>query len=124
MKIYFQACLDELRRNAQDLLRIKKLLVFAAMLLDYRGIMLTRKENSPGFISSNREQQTEDNGDVFFENSLPEQYRPNPEVYRWMRESPWRGAEAVHYLLLAQRLIYKGYYEEATRTTLYLRYNI
>ena len=60
MKIYFQACLDELRRNAQDLLRIKELLIFAAMLLDYPGITLTRKKSSPGFISSNREQRDEE----------------------------------------------------------------
>ena len=79
--INLQACLDELRRNSQELLRVKKLLVFAAILLDYRAITSVRKEKTPGFNSM---EQSEENGDVYLENSLPEQYRPNLEVYRWM----------------------------------------
>ncbi|XP_076333007.1 intraflagellar transport protein Oseg4 isoform X2 [Tachypleus tridentatus] len=36
-------------------------------------------------------------------------------------DQPWRGAEAYHFLLLAQRQLYEGYVDAAMKTSLYLR---
>ena len=36
-------------------------------------------------------------------------------------DNSWRGAEAYHFLLLAQRQLYNGYQQEAMRTALRLR---
>ena len=38
-----------------------------------------------------------------------------------MLVSPWKGAEAMHYLLLAQRQLYEGYVDAAMKTCLHLR---
>ena len=42
------------------------------------------------------------------------------ESYARMLENPWRGAEAYHFLLLAQRQLYAGHYNEALRTAVRL----
>jgi WD repeat-containing protein 35 len=36
-------------------------------------------------------------------------------------ENPWRGAEAYHFFLLAQRQLYEGYVDAAMKTSLALR---
>ncbi|KAF2349033.1 hypothetical protein FHG87_020211, partial [Trinorchestia longiramus] len=36
-------------------------------------------------------------------------------------DSPWRGAEAYHFLLLTQRQLYEGYVDAAMKTCLHLR---
>lgn len=36
-------------------------------------------------------------------------------------DQPWRGAEAYHYLLLAQKQLYEGYVDSAMKTALHLR---
>ncbi|RXG52059.1 WD repeat-containing protein 35 [Armadillidium vulgare] len=38
-----------------------------------------------------------------------------------MIANPWRGAEALHFLLLAQRQLYEGYVDAAMKTCLHLR---
>ncbi|EGD73851.1 WD repeat-containing protein 35 [Salpingoeca rosetta] len=42
------------------------------------------------------------------------------ESYARMLEHPWRGAEAYHFLLLSQRQLYAGMYNEALRTAVRL----
>lgn len=39
---------------------------------------------------------------------------------KWL-DMPWRGAEAYHFLLLAQQQLYAGKYSEAMRTALRMR---
>lgn len=65
--------------------------------------------------------ENEDDADLSFENHIPEEFRPTQEEYRWMRETPWRGVEAIHYLCLVQRFIYQAQYGNATKAALYLR---
>ncbi|XP_042220556.1 WD repeat-containing protein 35-like isoform X2 [Homarus americanus] len=38
-----------------------------------------------------------------------------------MLDNPWKGAEAYHFLLLAQRQLYEGYVDAAMKTCLHLR---
>ena len=65
--------------------------------------------------------------DSAFDSSLetlvqPLELEPTPEEYAWMQRDPWRAPEAAHFLCLFQKLIYRGDYEGATRTALYLKY--
>uniref|UniRef100_A0A6A7G3L3 WD repeat-containing protein 35 n=4 Tax=Hirondellea gigas TaxID=1518452 RepID=A0A6A7G3L3_9CRUS len=45
----------------------------------------------------------------------------NSSTVRKFLDSPWKGAEAYHYLLLAQRQLYEGYVDAAMKTCLHLR---
>ncbi|CAG7816899.1 unnamed protein product [Allacma fusca] len=121
-KLLVITALRELKEQQKDLIQIKKLFVYAAMLFEYQGVTFIKHGSENNCIGrSNQYYNDEDSMDIFFENSIPEQHRPTPQIYKWMRDTPWRGAEAVHYLILTQSLIYKGIYEPATRTALYLR---
>jgi RNA polymerase subunit RPABC4/transcription elongation factor Spt4 len=121
-KLLVITALRQLKEQPKELVQIKKLFVYAAMLFEYQGVAFV-KHGTEKKVTGRSTQHFIDHEsmDVFFENFIPEQYRPTPEIYRWMRDTPWRGAEAVHYLILTQSLIYKGIYEPATRTALYLR---
>jgi hypothetical protein len=59
--------------------------------------------------------------DLSFEKYIPPEFRPSSEEYGWMRETPWRGAEAVHFLLLVQRWIHQAQFGNATKAALHLR---
>jgi len=72
--------------------------------------------------SIDQEKLSRDQTDISFENHIPEQFRPTQEEYGWMRETPWRGATAAHFLLLVQRLIYENQYGNAMKAGLHLRF--
>ncbi|CAL8109802.1 unnamed protein product [Orchesella dallaii] len=104
---------------------IKKLFVMSAQMFTYKTRKFFR-EKSVGAPKSAKSDTgsnygDEDDADLSFESHIPEDFRPSPEEYRWMREMPWRGAEAVHFLCLVQRFIYQAQYGNATKAALYLR---
>lgn len=80
-----------------------------------------RSDKSSVTITSEVE---EENPDLSFESHIPAEFRPTPEEFRWMRESPWRGAEAIHFLLLVQRFIHQAQFGNATKAALHLMYEL
>ena len=106
--------LKELRSDEPRLVMIKKIFILSAMMFNYKTKRFFR-----GNIT--KPNATEGEEDISFENYIPDEYRPPPEVYKWIRETPWRGTEALHFLMLVQRFILTGQYAQATRTALHLR---
>jgi hypothetical protein len=74
---------------------------------------------SAGVIKEDGE---DSNADLSFESHIPHEFRPTAKEFRWMRENPWRGAEALHFLILVQRFIHGAQYGNAMKAALHLRY--
>lgn len=84
----------------------------------FRGEALARPRSEKSNPISDMD---EENADLSFEKHIPDEFRPTPEEFRWMRETPWRGAEAVHFLVLVQRFIHQGQFGNATKAALHLK---
>ncbi|CAG7833859.1 unnamed protein product [Allacma fusca] len=116
-KLLAMMALKELRSEEPRLVMIKKIFILSAMMFNYKTKRFFRGTPNTAAASA----VVEGDEDISFENYIPDEYRPTPEIYKWMRETPWRGTEAVHLLILVQRFILTGQYANATRTSLQLR---
>jgi len=115
-KLLAMLALRELQDEWPNLVLVKKVFVMSAM-------MFTQKTGKRSFPdeSSIQAQQRPQSADLSFESHIPPEFRPSPEEFRWMRETPWRGAEAVHFLILIQRFIHGGQFAAASHSALHLR---
>lgn len=110
--------LNELQCEDMEPVIVKMLFVLCALLFEYKGkdydfVNTGVSSRHPTTLNSMSD-------DISFDMYIPEAYRPPPEVYNWMRNNPWRGAEAMHYFLLASRFLYTGQFTNAARCSLQL----
>ncbi|XP_023690491.1 WD repeat-containing protein 35 isoform X2 [Paramormyrops kingsleyae] len=108
-KLMFKIADDEAKRRTKPL-RVKKLYVLAALLVeDYHGQMKASQHD--------RAQGRKSEATSALAGLLEEDASSDSRVV----DSAWRGAEAYHFFLLAQRQLYEGYVDAAMRTALHLR---
>ncbi|KAM8834110.1 WD repeat-containing protein 35 [Synchiropus picturatus] len=109
-KLMFKIANDEAKKRARPL-RVKKLFVLAACLVEsYHKQMKTSQQSK---VKGKRSEAT------FTLAGLLEEDASSSDSH--IIDHAWRGAEAYHFFLLAQRQLYQGYMENATRTALHLR---
>ncbi|XP_074656125.1 WD repeat-containing protein 35-like isoform X2 [Tubulanus polymorphus] len=112
-KLLFKLALDESKKRTKPL-RIKKLYVLAALLVErYHEQM---KETSRSKVKGKR---TGIEATSALAGLLEEDATSISDSK--VIETAWRGAEAYHLYILAQRQLYDGYFEAAMRTALHLR---
>ncbi|MBN3313719.1 WDR35 protein, partial [Atractosteus spatula] len=102
---------DEEAKKRTKPLRVKKLYVLAALLVEnYHGQM---KSTQKGKAKGKKSEATSALAGLLEEDATSSDNR--------IIDSAWRGAEAYHFFLLAQRQLYEGYVDAAMRTALHLR---
>lgn len=79
------------------------------------------KSNTRASRTQSRPFVLEDEIDVKFDETIPTEFQPTMEELRWMRQTPWRGAIALQYLILAQKRIYTKCFERAIVVASHLR---
>uniref|UniRef100_H3CMI1 WD repeat-containing protein 35 n=1 Tax=Tetraodon nigroviridis TaxID=99883 RepID=H3CMI1_TETNG len=109
-KLMFQIADEEAKKRARPL-RVKKLYVLAACLVENHREHL--KASQPTTSVSLAIKATQALAGLLEEDAAC------PHIH--MVDNAWRGAEAYHYFLLAQRQLYDGRMEDATSTALHLR---
>ncbi|KAG9494630.1 hypothetical protein GDO78_002132 [Eleutherodactylus coqui] len=108
-KLLFQIADEEAKKRTKPL-RVKKLYVLAALLVEQYHTHV--KNTQKGKLQGKQTEATSAIAGLLEEDSLSD----NRIV-----DNPWRGAEAYHFFLLAQRQLYEGYVDAAMRTALHLR---
>ncbi|XP_053191008.1 WD repeat-containing protein 35 [Scomber japonicus] len=109
-KLMFKIADEEAKKRTRPL-RVKKLYVLAARLVEnYHEQMKTSQQTK---AKGKKSEATSALAGLLEEDATPEDNR--------IVDSAWRGAEAYHFFLLAQRQLYEGYMENAMRTALHLR---
>ncbi|XP_043921710.1 WD repeat-containing protein 35 [Protopterus annectens] len=109
-RLMFKVADDEAKKKTKPL-RVKKLYVLAALLVeDYHEQM---KNTQRGKIKGKKSEATSSLAGLLEEDASSSDNR--------IIDLPWRGAEAYHFFLLAQRQLYEGYVDAAMRTALHLR---
>lgn len=93
-------------------LRIKKMYVLAAMLVEEHQSHL--RESSKSALNRDSENALAAINALLDDDSLQSR---DPKLM----DQPWKGSEAYHFLLLAQRQLYEGYVDAAMKTALHLR---
>lgn len=109
-KLMFKIADEEAKKKARPL-RVKKLYVLAARLVEdyHEQVKITQQGKAKGKKSEA----------TFALAGLLEEDASSSD--NRLVDSAWRGAEAYHFFLLAQRQLYDGYTENAMRTALHLR---
>ncbi|XP_033861234.1 WD repeat-containing protein 35 isoform X1 [Acipenser ruthenus] len=109
-KLMFKIADEEAKKRNKPL-RVKKLYVLAALLVEnyHKQIKTTQQEKGKGKIS----EATSALAGLLEEDATSSDNR--------IIDTAWRGAEAYHFFLLAQRQLYEGYADAAMRTALHLR---
>lgn len=114
-KLMYKIAEDEAKKKSRAL-RIKQLYVLAALLIEkYHEHM---KNSSKNKISKGKRGGGSEAVSALA--GLLEEDTASMSDTK-MVESAWRGAEAYHFLLLAQRQLYEGYVDAAMNTALHLR---
>ncbi|XP_066091676.1 WD repeat-containing protein 35 isoform X1 [Saccopteryx bilineata] len=109
-KLMFKIADEEAKKRANPL-RVKKLYVLSALLIEqYHEQMKSAQRGSMTGKSSEASSALA---------GLLEEEVLSPKS--WFMDNAWRGAEAYHFFLLAQRQLYEGYLDTALRTALHLR---
>ncbi|OCT79015.1 WD repeat-containing protein 35 [Xenopus laevis] len=109
-KLMFKISEDEAKKRSKPL-RVKKLYVLAALLVEqYHEHMKTTQK---GKLKGKRTEATSALASLLEEDSMLSDNR--------IIDHAWRGAEAYHFFLLAQRQLYEGHLDAAMRTALHLR---
>uniref|UniRef100_A0A3Q2CBS3 WD repeat-containing protein 35 n=1 Tax=Cyprinodon variegatus TaxID=28743 RepID=A0A3Q2CBS3_CYPVA len=109
-KLMFKIADEETKKMSRPL-RVKKLYVLAALLVeDYHDQVKASQQSKAKGKKSEA---------TFTLTGLLEEDALSPESR--IIDSAWRGAEAYHFFLLAQRQLHAGYAENAMRTALHLR---
>uniref|UniRef100_A0A8D0CZF9 WD repeat-containing protein 35 n=1 Tax=Sander lucioperca TaxID=283035 RepID=A0A8D0CZF9_SANLU len=109
-KLMFKIADEEAKKRTRPL-RVKKLYVLAARLVEnYHEQMKTSQQSK---AKGKKSEATSALAGLLEEDATSSDNR--------IVDSAWRGAEAYHFFLLAQRQLYEGYMENAMRTALHLR---
>ncbi|XP_063298196.1 WD repeat-containing protein 35 [Pelobates fuscus] len=109
-KLMFKIAEDEAKKRTKPL-RVKKLYVLAALLVEqYQDQMKNTQKTK---LKGKQTEATSSLAGLLEGDSMLSDSR--------IIDNPWRGAEAYHFFLLTQRMLYKGYVSVAMRTALYLR---
>ncbi|XP_024124884.1 WD repeat-containing protein 35 isoform X2 [Oryzias melastigma] len=109
-KLMFKIAEDEAKKKSNPL-RVKKLFVLAAQLVEtYQEQVKTSQQSK---TKGNKSEVTSALA------GLLEVDASSSEIH--IVDTAWRGAEAYHFFLLAQRQLYAGHMENAMRTALHLR---
>ncbi|XP_029586677.1 WD repeat-containing protein 35 isoform X1 [Salmo trutta] len=109
-KLMFKIADEEAKRRTRPL-RVKKLYVLAALLVEnYHSQVKTTQQNKAKGKTS---EATSALAGLLEEDATSSDNR--------VVDSAWRGAEAYHFFLLAQRQLYEGYMVKAMKTALHLR---
>ncbi|XP_078503870.1 WD repeat-containing protein 35 [Lissotriton helveticus] len=109
-RLMFKIADEEAKKRTKPLL-VKKLYVLAALLIEqyHKQVKNTQK----GKIKGKQSEATSALAGLLEEDALS----ANNKII----DNAWRGAEAYHFFLLAQRQLYEGYVDAAMRTSLHLR---
>ncbi|KAG7466040.1 hypothetical protein MATL_G00160600 [Megalops atlanticus] len=109
-KLMFKIADEEAKKRTKPL-RVKKLYVLAALLVEsYHGQVKSSQQSK---AKGKRSEATSALDGLLEEEATSSDSR--------IVDSAWRGAEAYHFFLLAQRQLYDGYVDAAMRTALHLR---
>ncbi|XP_003962343.3 WD repeat-containing protein 35 [Takifugu rubripes] len=109
-KLLFKIADEEAKKRTRPL-RVKKLYVLAACLVEnHHEHLKASQQNKPKGKKSEATHAL---------TGLLEEDAACPDIH--MLDNAWRGAEAYHFFLLAQRQLYEGHMESATSTALHLR---
>ncbi|XP_029451827.1 WD repeat-containing protein 35 isoform X1 [Rhinatrema bivittatum] len=109
-KLMFKIADEEAKKRTKPL-RVKKLYVLAALLVQQYHEQM--KNTQKGKLKGKHSEATSALAGLLEEDALSSDNR--------IIDNAWRGAEAYHFFLLAQRQLYEGYVDAAMRTTLHLR---
>nr|XP_033792878.1 WD repeat-containing protein 35 isoform X3 [Geotrypetes seraphini] len=109
--VHLNQIADEEARKRTKPLRVKKLYVLAALLVQQYHEQM--KNTQKGKLKGKHSEATSALAGLLEEDALSSDNR--------IIDNAWRGAEAYHFFLLAQRQLYEGYVDAAMRTTLHLR---
>ncbi|XP_054833887.1 WD repeat-containing protein 35 [Eublepharis macularius] len=109
-KLMFKIADDEAKKRTKPL-RVKKLYVMSALLVEqyHEQMKNTQKGKTKGKTS----EATSALAGLLEEDVLSSDSR--------LIDNAWRGAEAYHFFILAQRQLYEGYVDTAMKTALHLR---
>ncbi|XP_063088248.1 WD repeat-containing protein 35 isoform X3 [Cavia porcellus] len=109
-KLMFKIADEEAKKRTKPL-RVKKLYVLAALLVErhHQQVKSAQRGKAPGKSS----EATSALAGLLEEEALSTASR--------FTDNAWRGAEAYHFFLLAQRQLYEGYVDTALKTALHLR---
>ncbi|EEC01248.1 WD-repeat protein, putative [Ixodes scapularis] len=102
---------EEYKKNHHTPLTMKKIYVLAATLVEEHRTLARRASRSVSSIKAANEVSQV----AFFLDKAPTLNTSRP------MDQPWRGAEAFHFYILAQRQLYEGFMDAAMRTALNLR---
>ncbi|XP_068194364.1 WD repeat-containing protein 35 isoform X1 [Antennarius striatus] len=109
-KLMFKIADEEAEKRSRPL-RVKKLYVLAARLVEnYHEQMKTSQQSK---VKGKQSEATSALAGLLEEEATSSDNH--------IVDNAWRGAEAYHFFLLAQRQLYDGYMENAMRTALHLR---
>ncbi|XP_039604109.1 WD repeat-containing protein 35 isoform X1 [Polypterus senegalus] len=108
-KLMFKIADEEAKKRTKPL-RVKKLYVLAALLIEnyHEQIKVTQK----GKVKGKRSEATSALAGLLEEDAT--------SVDNRIIDNAWRGAEAYHFFLLSQRQLYEGYVDAAMRTAIQL----
>ncbi|XP_028927850.1 WD repeat-containing protein 35 isoform X2 [Ornithorhynchus anatinus] len=109
-KLMFKIADEEAKKRTKPL-RVKKLYVLSALLIEqyHEQMKNTQKGKAKGKTSE---------ANSALAGLLEEEVLSSASRFT---DNAWRGAEAYHFFLLAQRQLYEGYVETALKTALHLR---
>ncbi|CAJ0945040.1 unnamed protein product, partial [Mesorhabditis belari] len=113
-KIVFEIADDERRRTA-SLLRLKKLYVLGALMIEEYH----QQQRAKLAEAERKKDKNADEAKIALSGLLAEDISVNLEESR-MIDNAWRGAEAYHFFMLAQRQLYRGNADAAMKTAYYL----
>uniref|UniRef100_A0A7M4EBJ1 WD repeat-containing protein 35 n=3 Tax=Crocodylus porosus TaxID=8502 RepID=A0A7M4EBJ1_CROPO len=109
-KLMFKIADEEAKKRTKPL-RVKKLYVLAALLVEQYHEQV--KNVQRGKVKGKSSEATSALAGLLEEDVLSSASR--------FTDNAWRGAEAYHFFLLAQRQLYEGYVDTAMKTALHLR---
>ncbi|KAG0418880.1 hypothetical protein HPB47_004532 [Ixodes persulcatus] len=110
-QLMFKIAAEEYKKNHHTPLTMKKIYVLAATLVEEHRTLARRASRSVSSIKAANEVSQV----AFLLDKAPTLNTSRP------MDQPWRGAEAFHFYILAQRQLYEGFMDAAMRTALNLR---
>ncbi|XP_066495950.1 WD repeat-containing protein 35 [Tiliqua scincoides] len=109
-KLMFKVADEEAKKKTKPL-RVKKLYVMSALLVEQYHEQM--KNAQRGKVKGKTSEATSALAGLLEEDVLSSDSR--------LIDNAWRGAEAFHFFILAQRQLYEGYVDTAMKTALHLR---
>ncbi|CAN8003269.1 unnamed protein product [Ixodes pacificus] len=112
-QLMFKVSAEEYKKNHHTPLTMKKIYVLAATLVEEHRTLARRASRSVSSIKAANEVSLALDALMSDDSTSLNTSRP--------MDQPWRGAEAFHFYILAQRQLYEGFMDAAMRTALNLR---